>query len=185
MAVSLSSTLNSLLLNPYVQQNAAQGSVARIPTDPIRPGATITARYTVEEDGALALRDVDVVEQIANSTSEQSQQKKQQAAEQQARQQYSFSDLAKPKPNLSPTDELELFARFAGVSSNDPLRLAAPKASDEQANEPGITIFDADGNEVTNATANLASQRQQKVAFLYARNADVTYNVNPVFSEAA
>lgn len=180
MAVGLSNSLANLLLNPYAQTTLQAAQQNRAPIDPLKAGATITARYTLEEDGALSLRDVNVVDEAGDATSEQSQQQRQQTLAQQNRRNATFTDLIRPKATLNPADEVALFA----APANGPLQLAAPQTKQQPGDEPGITdvIFD----EATPADdVSLAAQKQQRVASLYARNADITFNVDPVYSQAA
>ncbi len=176
MASSLS-TLSSLLLNPYAQTafNAGQAKQA---TDPIKPGATITARYTVGDDGDLLLRDVNV-DSVNQGQEEAARKQQQRTSEESNRPSYTLGDISKPRATLSPSDEVSIFAALA----NQPLRLASPKP-ETQVN-PNITDIALDDATPSAATISLAAQKQQQVAGLYARNLDITYNVDPIYSEAA
>lgn len=179
MAVSLSSTINSFL-NPYAQ-TALQAAQARNGVDPIRPGATLTARYTVQEDGQLALRDVNLVDESSDSTSGQ-QGQQQQALAERDRRPASFADIARPRALLQPADEAAIFAAALPPAGRT-LLLPSPTVAGG-ANGAGITDIAFEDAQPA-AEQDLAARQQLRVANLYARNADVTYNVDPVFSAAA
>jgi hypothetical protein len=113
----------------------------------------------------------------------------------------SFGDLARPKPELSPTDELRLFAALAQVPSpldlvqtgktqpvrpavqakaevldenGDPVEAELLTGNDEAAAQPEGSILNS-----------ILSRAQFTAAGLYARNSDVTYRVNPIVQFAA
>lgn len=178
MATSLS-TLNSLLLNPYAQ-TALQGVRNAAPVDAIKPGTTITARYTVQDDGELALRDVSLVDDALDDGAGQGGSNQRALAERDART-ASFTDFARPRAILNPSDELELFA--AGDENGN--TTASLPAGQQKQNVNGAGITDVVVEEVQTAPQTLAAQRQYQVADLYARNSDIVYNINPAFSEAA
>lgn len=184
MASSLSTAITSLLLNPYANYPAPMGQSTRPTGDAIKPaGTNNSARALLEADGALALRQVRV-DAVADSTSEQA--RRQQQANQ-YRQPSSFADFARPKATLGPADEMALFASVledvggAGVTAAVPLS-AAPRT----ANGAGITDITPDEDASARTTMqSLAEQRQANAAGLYARNADITFNIDPVYSQAA
>jgi|GEM_PF-5512979 len=184
MASSISA-LNSLLLNPYTQNalNAAQSKQA---IDPIKPGATVTARYTVGEDGELQLRQFDVgsvkvIDPIGKGDERTTQEQQKKSSEEAPRRNYTFSDIAKPKAILLPSDEATL---FSSIQSQPPLAIAKPSV--EQNANSNITDIEVESPREKSAALNaLASQKQQKVASLYARNLDIIYNIIPIYSQAA
>lgn len=184
MAVGLGSTLTSLLLNPYAQTTlqAAQQQRGLTPTDPIKPGTTLTARYMVEPDGELSLRDVNVVDAAEDATSEQSgQQSGRQLAARDERP-ASFADFARPRAIMSPSDEIQLFAAPKPAQAT----LALPSADGTRQYTVGnVTVIEPENSIVATGPLDIAAQQQQRVAGLYARNADITFNVDPAYSEAA
>lgn len=180
MAVGLNSSLSALLLNPYASTTLQAAQQARAPIDPIRPGATITARYTVEEDGALSLRDVNVVDEAGDALSDQAAKQRQQTLAEQNRQQATLADLTRPKATLAPADEVILFA----ASTQDAPRLLQAGTGQQNDLGAGITEITFD-DEPAERDVSLEAQQKTKVASLYARNADITYNVDPVYSQAA
>jgi hypothetical protein len=184
MSSSISSSLSALLASPYASQSAIDKLRLGNATDPFKPGATVTARYTIEEDGNLALRDVNVVDAIDDATSDQAGDKRGNAAQQDLPR-YSLSDISKPKANIGPSDEIALFAapeeQPAAIDyQSELLEYTPPKA-----NGAGITDITLENAKTQPDQLSLAAQKQQRVANLYARNSDLVYNVDPVFSEAA
>lgn len=171
------SSLSSLLLNPYAQQSALNvlqptGS----PLDSLKPGANVTARYTVGEDGDLVLREVNL------EAEQQSGGKGKQLAtnEDAPRRSGSFADISPAKASISPSDEVALFAATDEAGT----QLLPEPANNNQPN-----VFLAQYEEIGKAPApelkTVAEQKQQNVANLYARNLDITYNITPAYSEAA
>src|SRR6478735_4483803 len=122
------SSLSSLLLNPYAQQRSALGALQ--PTgsslDSLKPGANVTARYTVSEDGDLVLREVNL------EAEQQSGGKGKQLAtnEDQPRRSGSFADVSPARTNIAPADLAALFAAADETGAN----LLPEPANNNQAN---------------------------------------------------
>lgn len=173
------STLNSLLLNPYALNNAAQQAV-----DPIKPGAAITARYTVADDGSLQLREfnVDAVKPVDPRPQQGSGRNLKNLSDEAPKRNTSFADITPARAILSPSDEVAIFA----LTNQDGDQLQPEELT---ANGNSSNVIEAQFEELDKAPApkalSVAEQRQQKVANLYAQNLDVIYNANPLFSEAA
>lgn len=183
MAVGLNSPLSNLLLNPYTQQTYAALQQARdVSADAFRPGSTITARYTLDDEGALQLRDLEVVDATADSTSEQAGQQRQRTLAEQQGREGTLAGLSRPRAVLNPSDEVALFA--ADDLPTDTAQLTGPRGAYRNGLQAGITEIGFD-DAPTARELSTAAQQQVKVAGLYARNADITFTVDPVYSQAA
>ncbi len=180
MAAGLSN-LASLLMSPYAQ-GALQGTTARDSTDAFKTGTSITARYTVDEDGALALRDVNINEPSDDSAN--GNRPRFNAEEEDSRPSTTLASLARPRAVMNPSDEVALFAGYGGELASQPAGASGSNVQDAVFEE-----LDADGNSLEQPTdkapTTVAAQKQTQVANLYARNADVIYNVDPIMSDAA
>jgi hypothetical protein len=181
MASSVSA-LNSLLLNPYAQQ-AVQDVQFKGGLNPLKPGAAVTAHYSVGDDGELVLRDfnVDNAKVLAPADEKRRQPAKRDTggdAERTPSRQASFSDIARPKATLAPSDEVEVFA----ASNNNGALRAIAADNNEHVSE---AQYEEIGKAPTPEVKTVAAQRQEKVANLYARNLDIIYNIVPVYSAAA
>ncbi len=174
MATSIS-TLSSLLLNPYAQ-NALSAAQNKSSIDPIKPGATINARYVVEEDGALQLQQVELLGQGQQGAANSQRKTFEESLN---RPSYTLGDIAKPRATLTPADEAAIFSSGTAQAQ----RPGTPKLSAPV--NPGITDIEPDDATPSANVVSLEAQKQQRVANLYARNLDITYNVDPVFSQAA
>ncbi|OYW14208.1 MAG: hypothetical protein B7X02_00580 [Rhodospirillales bacterium 12-54-5] len=151
------------------------------------PNSTVTASYkfAVGSDGSLTPTEARIVTKTigqgeAEGTPNPTSDKKSRRSGDQATN--GLSDIARPRAQLSPSDELTIF------SSEDQGPGADPSANDDAAFLPeslkNVT------NEAASAARNgntlsLAARAQISAANLYARNADLVYNVNPVIYEAA
>ena len=175
-------------------------------------GSTITARYQykVGPDGKL----VPTQTQISTTGPEDALQSNAGRRNRQAfrdaldERRPSFGDLAKPKPELSPAAESEIFAGVAdelAVAANT-LRatlaaLVNQSTADGNLVEAKADVVDESG-EAVNATllapsgepirvrneallGNYAARAQFAVAGLYARNSDTVYRVQPITQFAA
>lgn len=170
------SSLTALLLNPYaptVTQAQPRGQV--LPVKPVAP------RFTPEDELELgALRGADTARPQASDTVEDA------TANTGGRQApaYSFSDISKPRIALPPAAEATLFAQQATVSLSP--ALADPGNRDDAPTDANVSdaVFETLDTQRTELLS-LAAQKQQRVASLYARNADITYNIDPIYSEAA
>ena len=181
MATSLSN-LSSLLSSPYAQ-SALQGVSPRDP-EPLKAGTSVTARYTVDEDGALALKDVSINEPQDDGQGKQSS-KRFNAQDNAQNTSATLASLARPKPTISPSDEVALFAGYGGDLASQPA--GADTQLDNNVHDAVYEELTPDGEAKPQASAqpSLGAQKQQSVANLYARNADAVYNVDPILSEAA
>jgi hypothetical protein len=172
---------------------------------PFQVGSTITARYkyTVAEDGSLIPQQTRITTTAPDDATRNQNRKSQRQATRDgldARRQ-SFGDLARPKPELSPTDELRLFAALEQVPS--PLDLAQSAKTQPAAPvvQAKAEVLDENGDPVeaelltgNNEAAaqpegsiitSIFARAQFAAAGLYARNNDVTYRVNPIVQFAA
>lgn len=105
----------------------------------------------------------------------------------------SIADLLRPRPSLSPSDELAVFAAIDGRGQGaediaqqqglltNPSSTLAAEVSDEtgQPVEAEVLTFRPRGRDARQQQAQVA------VASLYARNNDVVYNVSPISQLAA
>jgi hypothetical protein len=178
----------------------------------LSPGTTVTARYqyTVGADGTL----VPTQTQITTQTNEADDAVTRDGTGKQSRQalsgqgdtrRQSFGDIAKPRAQLSPSDELALFSSLAAADDTDggqPPVLGSSSSSSavstagQVANAapiPGEAVAD-DGSkvdvEIFTSSAQLAASsqnsaqvldisartQQSAVAALYARNNDLVYS---------
>lgn len=222
-------TLNTVLNNPFAAQEAARLAQlnARAPDGVIeqvkniipqagqrlQPGTTIIARfqYKVGQDGSLFPTQTDLTTETNSaelSPIKRDGQRRpgnflrQFASEQR---QQTLADIAKPRPQLSPSDEIRLFAA-ASDNLRNPLAAATDigvaqtvasatlfgQAVDEQGTAVNVEILPPQGaanNEITTPQGtrvlSLAARAQASVASLYARNNDVVYNAEPLSQLAA
>lgn len=168
---------------------------------PFPIGSTVTARYQykVAADGSLVPTQTQVTTEVEDETVDsngrRSQRQLYRENENQGR--ASFADILRPKPSLSPSDEIAIFATLnnAQIEKNE-ARIAALQASTPDA--PAFAeAVDSDGMPVlaeilTPQTARAEGPKpafspsaQFSVATLYARNNDVVYNVTPIAQLAA
>jgi hypothetical protein len=175
-------------------------------------GSTITARYQykVGADGAL----VPTQTQITTTGPEDALQSNVGRRNRQAlregldERRPSFADFAKPKPELSPTAETDIFAGVADEAAvaattlratlaalvnqtpaSDRLVEANAEVSDETGAAVAATLLAPSGEpmRVRNEAllGNYAARAQFAVAGLYARNSDTVYSVQPITQLAA
>lgn len=174
-------------------------------------GSTITARYQykVGPDGTL----IPVQTQITTTAPEELNRKAGRNGRQSLRdgleeRRPSFSDLAKPKPELSPTAESEIFAGLADEAANAANYLRATLAALVNQTPASATVIEAtadvrdEAGEAVDAQllapngepirvrneallGNYAARAQFAVAGLYARNSDTVYSVSPIALLAA
>ena len=163
------------------------------------PGTVITAKYQyrVGADGALYPIQTKITTEAAQQPeSALDKQANQKRSNDSRRQSNTLADVTRPRPELSPTDELSLFSDInlvTRLSSIPPANnnVAATVVSStvqgeaEDANGEKVDVeilppqaqastAQETGTEV--ASGNLASRAQQTVANLYARNADAPYS---------
>lgn len=155
----------------------------QLQTQQLPPNSTITASYkfAVGSDGTLTPTEAKIVTKTANTRSEESNE----PATRQPRQElqrtdlaatlFSLNSLARPRVQLSPSDELEVFSESTQQqsASRDEETLTQDSNTNAEADTSGAQVF------------SLNAKLQASTAHLYARNADLVYNVNPIFYEAA
>jgi hypothetical protein len=169
-------------------------------------GSTITARYQyqVGPDGGL----IPLQTQITTTAPEEFARKAGRNGRQSLREgledrRPSFADLAKPKPELSPTAESEIFAGLADEAAIAAGYLRATLAAlvSQSAKAANVTAAKAEvrdeAGEAVDAQllapngepirvrneallGNYAARAQFAVAGLYARNSDTVYSVKPI-----
>lgn len=176
---------------------ASQLTAATLPQSKFAVGTTITARYQykVAEDGSLLPLQTQVttepaLEDALSGSGRRGQ--RQFVRDEAGERRPSFGNLSRPKPQLTPSDEVSLLASIAG--GRDTLELpqvdsaeGGPGAAgliDGQGNSGVEVAVDADPNSHKNFLSQLA-RHQFAVANLYARNNDVVYNVTPIALLAA
>ncbi len=190
-------------LATQLRQVAEQGKLA--------VGSTITARYQykIGPNGALIPQETQITTTVDDALQSNSGKRNRQAFRDALDDRRpSFADLAKPKADLSPTDETEIFAGVADelASAANQLRatlaaLVNQTAASDNVVEAKAEVLDESG-EAVNATllapngepirvrneallGNYAARAQFAVAGLYARNSDTVYSVQPVTQLAA
>ena len=164
------------------------------------PGTTITAKYQykVAADGSLYPTSTKITTEVTDPESSLDKQASQKRSG--SRRQSSDASLAgvsRPRPELSPTDELSLFSdvnlatRLTSIppANNDNVSATVVSATvqgeaedadgakiDVEILPPQAQASSAQETSGTGPSANLTSRAQQVVANLYARNADAAYN---------
>ena len=173
-------------------------------------GSTVTARYQyqVGPDGAL----IPVQTQTTTTAPDESSRKANRNGRQGLRdgladRRPSFSDLAKPKPELSPTDEIELFsgqtdtasvvtalrASLTKLANQTPptvtLAQATAEARDENGEAVDAELLTPEGEPILVRNEALlgdfTARAKFAVAGLYARNSNTVYSVPPITRFAA
>lgn len=197
---SINTSINAFLASNFSEFNAAANTVVNGVANNaqrrdfssalgsgIKPGTSVRAQYdyTVNEDGKL-------VQTSASITIGGDQQKRQQSAHYppaQDERPQSFANIAKPRADLSPSDETQLFAVNAaaeyGVPGSGRPVILRNGAHDQNGDAVDVELITNDGDEPRNDAQTLAAQKQQRIASLYAKNSDVIYNVDPVLQFAA
>ena len=150
--------------------------------DQFKVGSIITARYQykVGPDGGLVPIETQVTHEAAKDDPFARRGGRQQ------RQQYTFNDLVRPRAELSPSDEMALFAGEDAVTGE--VAAVAPSAAeafDGEGQPVEAEIIPPKSAEVATAFSKFTSQVQFAVASLYARNNDIVYNVSPIAQLAA
>lgn len=188
--------------------NGAQDSIAEqikqaTANSPYQVGATITAKYQykVGEDGSLIPQQTQITHTAPDEDAFSNSGGGRQRAYQNDDRRSSLSDLVNPKPELSPTDEVSLFATAASAQTAPidvtPTVNAATPQQAEVLDENGETV-DAElitGNTTSETEAQqptggsflslLAQRAQTAAANLYARNSDIIYSTTPIEQIAA
>ena len=175
-------------------------------------GTTITARYQykVGLDGALIATQTQISTNAPDDALQSNAGKRNRQALREGldERRPSFTDLAKPKPELSPKDESEIFAQVADEAAAAANYLRATLAALVNQSPAADSLIEAtadvrdESGAVVNATllapsgepirvrneallGNYAARAQFAVAGLYARNSDTVYRVQPIAQFAA
>ncbi len=191
------------VLAAQLKQAAEQGKLAI--------GTTITARYQykVGANGALIPQETQITTTVDDALQSNNGKRNRQAFRDALDERRpSFADLAKPKPELSPAAESEIFAGVADEAAAAANTLRATLAAlvnqtavsnsvveakaevlDESGEAVSATLLAPNGEpiRVRNEAllGNYAARAQFAVAGLYARNSDTVYRVQPVTQFAA
>lgn len=140
----------------------------------LKPGTTVSARYdyTVDRQGQLVPSGTTI------TTGDPARPSRGFLVPDERPQR--FADLLKPKPNLEPADEVQLFASTEeeGGSAN---RYVADGAIDENGDAVEVEIIAPSAQ----PASPLIQQRQQQASTVYARNNELIYTSDPVFAFAA
>lgn len=183
---------------PYVPRAANAQNNAPRPNDfadklarDLKPGSTVTTRtqYTVAANGALVPRSSSVtVSNVggAGAASSTPNTGLGQFTLGTPLPPLSFSDLAKPRPKLSPDQEAVLFDADSiegGLDGQARRFFNDAGAEDENGDAVAVEIIAPDVAD--RESPSLQSQQQVRVSNLYARNNDVVYNVEPAIAFAA
>ena len=168
-------------------------------------GATVTARYQykVAEDGSLVPTQTQITTTAPDDATRGGSGRKgqRQALRDGSDRRPTLGDLAKPKAELSPTDELSIFAASGEAPSPLSAQAAVQSEQDVSPSSPiAAEVLDENGQPVEAqllrftggqaapekpASAAFSAQAQFTVAGLYARNSNVAYTVTPLASFAA
>ena len=189
-------------------ERGAQDSIAEqikqaSANSPYQVGSTITAKYQykVGTDGSLIPQQTTITHTAAEDDQSYNGGGRGRANRDDERR-ATLNDLVNPKPDLSPTDEVSLFAS-AVASQAEPVDVtptvsAAPVQQAEVLDENGETV---DAELITNSSTSeseaeqpanntsflalLAQRAQTAAANLYARNSDIAYSTSPIMEIAA
>lgn len=152
----------------------------------LREGTTISARYDyrVGPNGQLVQTGTTITTREAQEREEQQRQR--QAATQTDDRKQSFSDLAKPKAQLSPFDELALFAGQEDAAEPGAQTITIPNGAAEEDGTPiEVELLTPELGQNTAPAQSLAARWQQQVSNLYARNFNLGATAFPVIEFAA
>ena len=185
---SLTTTLNASFVAgdaarlAQAQQLRAQEEAARVAQRGLPANSKITASYSfaVGSDGSLTPTETTVTTHIESDAAKQSPNRKSNNAPPRNGDQGSVSlrSIERPREDLSPSDEVTLFAQVnADQGGNPSARLRGALT--------GNRVDGAETASVPTTIVTLAAQAQQAAAQLYARNSDAVYNVNPLVDQAA
>ncbi|MFM9889038.1 MAG: hypothetical protein ACKVOE_00115 [Rickettsiales bacterium] len=181
----------------------------------VSPGSTVTAlyQYKVAPDGSLYPTQTRITtesatglpEKIPGQSSRQEQNSDDYLRRQSRNRTPRFADFTPVRAQLSPTEELALFAA-AGNDSPAALPEALARTPNTTPSTQNLTIAkaqEADGtpievevlppqtggiaaaNDNAEPVSSLAARNQTRVANLYARNNDIVFNVTPLSQFAA
>lgn len=153
-------------------------------------GSTITARYQykVASDGSLIPLESKITAQRPEDSLVQERGSRRSPRQYDPDRPPRFSDLAKPKPELSPAEELALYAAEGEEGVPKP-EAAMSNPILEVVDEQGVPVeAEVIAPEVAKGGEKFAAaydRFQQSVAGLYARNHDISYNITPMAVLAA
>lgn len=168
---------------------------------PYQVGATITAKYQykVAPDGSLIPQQTQITHTAPDDDATYNGGRRNRANQQQDEQRATLADLVNPKIEMSPTDEVSIFATAEASVAKPvdvtPTVVAAPVQA-EVLDENGESV-DAElitGTTATEAEATpdktpflslLAARAQTSAANLYARNSNIIYSATPLAVLAA
>lgn len=193
---SITTSLNALLASGFSDYSALNASAAARPpfgdavANAVKPGTRVRAQidYTTNANGELVQTGATIT---IGDKNQQRQRSNTQGFLLPNEREGSFADLAKPKANLTPAEELSVFAQNAlaeaddeGAPPNRPVILRAG-AQDEDGATYDVELLTPDTDDAAKPAASLAAQRQQQAAGLYARNSFAVYASNPLLQMAA
>ena len=161
-------------------------------------GTTITARYQykVAEDGSLVPTQTQITADAPDNATQGGSRQRNRAYREDDRK-ATLGDLAKPKADISPSDEVALFSGeqaaptvAVNAAAQQPIEAASAVVSSE------AEVLDENGDpveaELLKSNSDSASgagtftyRQQYAVAGLYARNSDIAYNITPLAAFAA
>lgn len=155
-------------------------------------GTTITAsyQYRVGPDGALYPTQTQITtesnEVESSATDADGRKQRRSLMQQEDSREQSLRNVQPVKPQLSPTDEVALFADAQLAVAAQPVTGEAVDATGIAVNVTILPPGVSDQAAVSRAEVLTISQRNQAgVAGLYARNSDISYSVYPLASIAA
>ena len=172
---------------------------------PYQVGSTITAKYQykVGTDGSLIPQQTTITHTAADDENQSYNGGSRGRANRDDERRATLNDLVNPKPDLSPTDEVSLFASAVGsqaepVDVTPSVSTSAPVQQAEVLDENGesvdaelITGTSTSESEAQQPASNtsflslLAQRAQIAAANLYARNSDIAYSTSPIMEIAA
>ncbi len=167
-------------------------------------GSTITARYQyqVAPDGSLIPIQTQITTDAPDDALRGGSQRKGGRAYREDERRSNLREFLKPKAELTPADELALFAdgEAPGVTVADLAAQESQQQALKTSNQGAVTaeVLDENGNPVEaqilrqnttqeskSAFNRVAARLQFSVAGLYARNSEISYNITPLASFAA
>ena len=169
---------------------------------PYQVGSTITAKYQykVGTDGSLIPQQTTITHTAAEDEQSYNGGGRGRANRDDSQQRASLNDLVNPKPELSPTDEVSLFATAASAQTQPVDVTPTVAATTQQAEVLDENGESVDAELITGNTSEseaeqpgnngsflslLAQRAQTAAANLYARNSDIVYSTTPIAQIAA
>jgi hypothetical protein len=165
-------------------------------------GSTVTARYQykVGEDGSLIPHSTQITSEAPEDALADSGRRSSRRFTLPDERKSSFTDFMRPKANLSPSDELSIFANLNGAAPTPfgiPLSTryttegfitqATTHATDENGQMIEVELLSPSTSKANDALVQGAvlARAQSAVAGLYTRNSYLAYNVEPAARFAA